>query len=228
MNNNAMLSVSVKVENQNKPATKKQLWALFAASRKHGASHDYRNDNLTMLQASELLQKFNAQSVIAKIGVTTPTTTTKVVTKRKKPTLEQEFVSYIESKMPSIIAECRNELGIKSIVEDDPKFFPNPKDRKQYAFFGCGCGISIINYDKRSKVGKQIMEYSSKHHYTTFYDMFAKGFTQKEIAYYKSVGFPLSAMFAQNIHIGARYTQLVATFMESKGVKKVFVRTFDD
>lgn len=218
----------VKVENMNKPATRKQLWALYVASRKNGQAHDYRNDNLTMQQASEMLQKFNANNVVSNVGVSDNVTAKKTAVKRNKPTLETEFITYMKSRMPEVIEIAKKALGIKSVVEDDPEFFPNKKDRKQYAFFGYGCGITIINFDKRSKVGKAIKELSGKHHMKNFLQMFLQGFSKKVIKYQDSVGFPLPAMFMQDYMIGRKYHSIVADFMEMKGVKNVSITTFDD
>ena len=217
--------ITIKQENLDKAATKKQLFALYVASKKHGCTHDYRGDNLTMQQASELLNKFNSVGNIG-VGVTTKAAKAPKVSKEKK--LEKEFIEYMSKRMESIIATAKSALKIKSVVEDDPQFFPNKKDRKQYAFFGFGCGISIIQYDKRSKVGKQIEELSHKHRMTTFLQMFLKGFSAKEINYMESVGFPLSAMYYQDYQIGRSYMGAVMSFMESKGVKNLHVKTFDD
>ena len=203
-----------------RPATKKQLWALYCLTKK-----DYRGQDLTMLDASTLIKRLNAKKVVA------DTNTPKVVktsVRAKKTTLESEFIEYMREKMQGIIAACREQLKIKSVIEDDPTIFTDPKKRKSYAFFGVGCGISIIEFDKRSKVGKQIKELSAKHHMTTFLNMFLNGFSSKEINYMKNVGFPIQAMYYQNIKIGAKYELAVASFMEKKGVKNVRVRTFDD
>lgn len=220
-----MITKYVREENANKPATPKQLFALYVASKKHGQPHDYRGDNLTMQQASELLNKFNSVGNIG-VGVTTKAAKAPKVSKEKN--LEKEFISYMSKRMESIIATARQALKIKSVVEDDQKFFPNKKDRKQYACFGFGCGISIIKFDKRSKVGRQIEELSSKHRMTTFLKMFLNGFSAKEINYMQSVGFPLSAMYYQDYQIGRSYMGAVMSFMESKGVKNLHVKTFDD
>lgn len=206
--------------NAERPATKKQLWALYCLTKK-----DYRGQDLTMLDASTLIKRLNAEKVVA------DTNTPKVVktsVRAKKTTLESEFIEYMREKMQGIIAACREQLKIKSVIEDDPTIFTDPKKRKSYAFFGVGCGISIIEFDKRSKVGKQIKELSAKHHMTTFLNMFLNGFSSKEINYMKNVGFPIQAMYYQNIEIGAKYEWAVASFMEKKGVKNVRVRTFDD
>ena len=206
--------------NAERPATKKQLWALYCLTKK-----DYRGQDLTMLDASTLIKRLNAKKVVA------DTNTPKVVktsVRAKKTTLESEFIEYMREKMQGIIAACRKQLKIKSVIEDDPTIFTDPKKRKSYAFFGVGCGISILEFDKRSKVGKQIKELSAKHRMTTFLNMFLNGFSSKEINYMKNVGFPLQAMYYQNIEIGAKYEWAVASFMEKNGVKNVRVRTFDD
>ena len=220
-------NIQVRVENQSKPASKKQLWALFLASKKNGCKHDYRNDNLTMQQASELLAQFNAQTAIAPIGVPTTHKAPKSAADRKKTTLESEFVEYMTNEMQGVIAECREALKIKSVIEDDPMFTPENK-RKQYVFFGGGCGFTIIDFDKRSKVGKTIKELSSKHRLTTFLQLFLKGFTNEEKKYFKSVGSPLSAIYYQDINVNSVYEHAVAAFMEKKGVKNVSTRTYYD
>lgn len=203
--------------NANKPASRKQLWALYCLTKK-----DYRGKSLTMGEASKLIEKFNAEKVVGKIGVNDTPNAPKA-----KKTLESEFIEYMSKRIDGIIATARQALKLKSVVENDP-ISPDKKDRKQYAFFGFGCGISIIQYDKRSKVGKQIEELSRKHRMTTFLKMFLKGFTTKEIKYMESVGFPLSAMYYQDYQIGRSYMSAVMTFMETKGVKNLHVKTFDD
>ena len=83
--------IEVKAVNANRPATSKQLFALWIASRANNCEHDYRNDNLTMQQASELLQKFNANKAVTKpkIGLTMKQTTTngKMSVRANKPSL---------------------------------------------------------------------------------------------------------------------------------------------
>lgn len=210
--------------NAERPASKKQLWALYCLTKK-----DYRGQDLTMFDASKLIEQFNATKVVSKIGVNdTPNQVRKTSVRSKKPTLEQEFISYMGEQIQGIIDTCKQAIQIKSVVEDDPAFFPNKKDRKQYAFFGFGCGITIIDFDKRSKKGKLIKELSSKHHMTTFLKMFLKGFTKKEIKYFENVGCPLQALYYQDVRISSTYEHAVASFMRKQGVKNVRCRTFDD
>lgn len=211
-------------KNAERPASKKQLWALYCLTKK-----DYRGQGLTMFDANKLITQFNASKVVSKIGVNdTPNEVKQTLVTPKKPNLEQEFITYMSEQIDGIIATCKQAIQIKSIVEDDPKFTPNKKDRKQFAFFGFGCGITIIDFDKRSKKGKLIKELSSKHQMTTFLKMFLKGFTAKEIQYFENVGFPLQAMYCQDIKITAAYEHAVASFMTKQGVKNVRCRTYDD
>lgn len=211
-------------KNAERPASKKQLWALYCLTKK-----DYRGQGLTMFDANKLITQFNASKVVSKIGVNdNPNEVKQTLVTPKKPNLEQEFITYMSEQIDGIIATCKQAIQIKSIVEDDPKFTPNKKDRKQFAFFGFGCGVTIIDFDKRSKKGKLIKELSSKHQMTTFLKMFLKGFTAKEIQYFENVGFPLSAMYCQDIKITAAYEHAVASFMTKQGVKNVRCRTYDD
>ena len=200
--------------NAEKLATRKQLWAIYCLSKK-----DYRGQELTRLDASVLIQRLKAEKAANE---------TQSAPKPKKTTLEKEFIDYMTDKMQGVINTAKEALQIKSIVEDDPTIFTEEKKRNKYAFFGFGCGITIIKYDKRSKVGKQIEELGSKHRRTTFLNMFLKAFTPKQIAYYESVGCPLSALYWQDIRINGSYESAVVSFMEKKGVKNVRTQTFYD
>ena len=200
--------------NAEKLATRKQLWAIYCLSKV-----DYRGKDLTRLDASNLIQRLKAEK---------DANETQSTPKPKKTTLEKEFIDYMTDKMQGVINTAKQALQIKSIVEDDQTIFTDEKKRQKYAFFGFGCGISVINFDKRSKVGAQIKELGSKHRMSTFLKMFLKAFTAKEIKYFESVGCPLSAIYYQDIRINGEYEHAVASFMESKGVKNVRVQTFDD
>lgn len=208
--------------NANRAATKKQLWALYCITKK-----DYRNENLTMQQASEMIEKFNTAKVVGNIGVNNMPTATKVE-RPKKPSLEQEFISYMAERMQGVIAICKDAIKMKSVVEDDATIFTDASKRNKYAFFGFGCGISIIKFDKRSKLGKTILELSSKHRNSTFLKLFLNGFTKEQVNYFHEVGFPLEAMYNQDIRISGKYENAVADFMREKGVKKVHVHTYYD
>lgn len=200
--------------NAEKLATRKQLWAIYCLSKK-----DYRGQDLTRLDASNLIQRLKAEK---------DANETQSAPKPKKTSLEQEFLEYMTDKMQSVISTAKKALEIKSVVEDDPTIFTDEKKRQKYMFFGFGCGITIIDFDKRSKVGKQIKELSAKHQMTTFMSLFLNAFTKKEQDYFASVGAPLTAIYAQDIAINNTYDSAVAQFMRNKGVKNVIVRNYYD
>jgi len=196
--------------NAEKLATRKQLWAIFCLCKK-----DYRGQELTRADASKLIQELQMkkQSQPAK--------------EEKKPTLEKEFIDYMTEKMQGVINTAKEALQLKSVVADDPNY-TDPKKCKSYAMFGFGCGFTIIDFDKRSKVGKQIKEFAGKHQMTTFLQQFLAAFTKEQIEYFQRVGCPLSALYYQDIRINGAYDGYVASFMELKGVKNVRTRTYYD
>ena len=73
-------------------ATSRQLWALYCITKR-----DYRNDNLSKKEASELIASFKD----GKSPVKAKTTTTKKVS--KKDSLETEFVKYEDSRMREVV-----------------------------------------------------------------------------------------------------------------------------
>lgn len=200
----------VSENNAEKLAMRKQLWALFCLTKK-----DYRGQDLTRMDASILIQRLQMEKEAQPTKV------------EKKPTLEKEFIDYMTEKMQGVIKTAKEALQLKSVVADDPNF-TDPKKCKSYAMFGFGCGFTIIDFDKRSKVGKQIKELSGKHQMTTFLNQFLSAFTKEQIDDYQKVGCPLTALYYQDIRINGAYNGYVASFMENKGVKNVRTRTYYD
>lgn len=215
---------SVKTENENASATNKQLFALYVMSKKLGNTTVYRNANLTRKQASEMIAEFKAKLEGANI-LPSKQKKTKL---SKEQALKKEFLTHMENNVvPRLIAQARTNMGIKSVVEDDPSIFKNPSKRKQYVFFGLGCGFADIKFDKRSKVGKLIDKFGDECRMKECLQMFLKGFTKKEINYMQSVGFPLQAMYYQDGEMARIYRSGVITLMEKHGVKNIHLWYYD-
>lgn len=216
---------SVKTENENASATNKQLFALYVMSKKLGNTTDYRNANLTRKQASEMIAEFKTKLEGANI-LPSKQKKTKL---SKEQALKKEFLAHMENKVvPRLIAQARTNMGIKSVVEDDPSIFKDPSKRKQYVFFGFGCGFADIKFDKRSKVGKLIDKFGDECRMKECLQMFLKGFTKKEINYMQSVGFPLQAMYYQDGEMARIYRSGVIDLMQKYGVKNIHLWYYDD
>jgi hypothetical protein len=186
-------------KNQNLPATKKQLWALYCIYKK-----DYRNDNLTIQQASDLISQGN-----------------KTNTKQNKKEGLLEFLQDNSTKVyNTLLSECK----LISLVQNDSFM----AEKKSYIFFGSGCGFAHIEYDKRSKVATNIMnEFINvrRTFITWFINQYVDKPTQDKL---QKLGSPIQAIMAQNMLIQSSISWIVIDYMKSKGVKKASVRTILD
>lgn len=178
--------------NPNEPATKRQLWALFLATKK-----DHRKLGLTKQEAFDLLQEVNKD-------------------KPQKIESKDELFEYMKENSYKINESFRKELQLESKVSDD--IVPT---RKSYIFFGSGMGFSHIKYDKRSKKAERIIsEYNSIR--GKFDNWFINEyFSPKEILHFKDIGFPLQAMMFQDLKINISINLLVIGFMKKQGIDNV-------
>lgn len=201
-----MSNMSIKPENQNKPATKSQLYTLYLLSKKLNNPHDFREDNLTMSDASLLIKKFNEKTGYV------------------RDMIETKFMEYVKQHIiPNVYETLSKALGYKStvIVEGG-----NEKPRR-YGFCGFGCGFAIIDYDKRSHVGKRIEDIANKH-IREIYDNVMNMFDETFKAKLEAEGTPIGAVCSQDIQVQSTFWNGVADFMKNNGVKKVQVRTWLD
>ena len=203
--------VSVRPENVNKPATSKQLWALYLASKKAGCTHDYRNDNLTMQQASDLLNKFNSenQNVEYKHAIVSSNTIDKLK-------------SYLLVAKQGIVNTMRKDFGIKSIVSIE-----DGNETRHYGFFGSGCGFAYIDCDKRSKVAREVLR-ELEDVRKWFINEIVNSFSLEERKEFASAGCALEALLFQSVRFANEYAYAVGSFLIQNGVKGVHIRCFDD
>lgn len=195
-------------------ATSRQLWALYCITKK-----DYRGDNLSKKEASELIASFKD----GKSPVKAKTTTTKKVS--KKNSLETEFVKYVDSRMGEVVEIAKVALGIESVVMNDTKMVKD--DGKRFYFCGFGCAIVYIKYDGRSKLAAKIDE-MRKDNYKHFVDKYHSFFDKKTIEEYKKKGYPVGGLFNQDERVQITFNNIVLDFMRQKGVKKAYVHSHLD
>ena len=204
----------VSEKNVNKPATKRQLFALFLASKAAGRTHDYREDGLTMQQASELLVQFNGTKVSMQVNKSAKP-------KRKVSAdeqLERDFREYVEAHyVNAAVKQLEQVLKQVSIIQDDPATTNKPK---RYIFFGSGCSIGYVTWDRRGKKGEKIDDVSRKVRQYAF-SLVSKKIGKKKVDELRRMGSPVEAILYQDYEMNNLWLQVKRTFMEKCGVKNV-------
>lgn len=114
---------------QNQLATKKQLWALFCATKE-----DFRNRNLTKEEASKLLSELNKNRPI----------------KESKDNL----LNYLKKNCEPLKEKFKDVVGAKSIIIDEM----NPKRKYSFFGGGCGFAWLEYD-GRKHKITKVIQEY---------------------------------------------------------------------
>ena len=190
--------------NMENTATPRQRWALFCITKK-----DYRNEILSKEEAARLIKELGNPDY----------------KKESNKTLSQELLDYLKEHFDEMFAGAVKSLSVKSILEDDDHV---PADKKKrYAFIGFGCGITYFKYRKNNKKAEEINKAANQFHYNEIEKMFLSKFTAKERNYYKKIGCPLEAIWAQDQNMQLSYYYKVQDFAKSKGIEMKVVSRLD-
>jgi len=186
----------------NAPATKRQTWALFCATKK-----DYRDAGLTYQQASDMLSELNKDR--------------QPVAKKSTKSLEERLLDYLKDNSERVFKIFMDALGMQSVVQVDTSILPD--DGKRYLFFGFGCGFAWLKYDKRSGMAKLVDSAFSKVRWQ-FQEWFIDKYFSKEVqATMNKLGSPLQAIMAQDIGINQRIIDIVVDFARNEcKVKNIY------
>jgi hypothetical protein len=179
------------------PASPRQLWALYCITKT-----DYRDKNISRDEANRLIKELGNPEYKKKTK--TPVS------------MKDEMIKYIEDNFSEIFTEVSKTLKARSTVSLDMG-----SKTKHYNFIGFGCGFVWLEYDKRSKIGKEIDKISHEIHRNEGLKLFLSQFTKTERKYYEEIGCPLEAIWQQDMNIKESYYHLIAQFGMSKGVKKM-------
>lgn len=179
------------------PASPRQLWALYCITKT-----DYRDKNISKDEAARLIKELGNPDYKKKTKLTV--------------TLKDEMIKYIEDNFEEIFNEVTNTLKQRSVVTMDMG-----GKKQHYAFIGFGCGFVWLEYDKRSKLGKEIEETAKELYRNEVKKMFLDKFTTNEQNYFTNIGCPLEAIWAQDMNIKESYYHIIAQFGMSKGIKKM-------
>ena len=179
------------------PASNRQLWALYCITKT-----DYRNKNISRDEANRLINELGNPEYKKKT--------------KNQDSLKNEMIKYIKDNFGEIFTEVLNTLKARSTVSLDMG-----GKTQTYNFIGFGCGFVWLEYDKRSKIGKEIDKISHDIHRNECLKLFLSQFTKNERKYYEKIGCPLEAIWQQDINIKESYYYLISKFGISKGVKKM-------
>jgi len=200
------------------PASKKQLFMLFTLTKK-----DYRPDNLTKGEASELISKFKETKPKTNHITPEPKTYTTEKYKKSDSKMSDHLYKYLISETEVIMQIINGELGIKSTLVND--FNSN----ETYAFVGSGCGFAWVKFDGRSKIaakyfGQDGIAYNTVQKYKQYIidTQFSKELKDK----YIKMGAPIQATLCQNMVINGEILSVAAQYVQEKyNVKKLYVQT---
>lgn len=214
------------MDNNQKPATKSQLWALYLASKSCGETKDFRQSNLTFEQASQLIEEFNKRTGYKKQGNITGRNT-KRIRKSKQQSLEEsikaDFVEFFRQKyLDKYVSRLSGVFKQVSVITDDI----NP-DGNKYIFFGSGCSIAWLKYRKC-------------HKYETIYDVTRATLNddcfkliEQQIGIdtckrLEQLGSPIGAILYQDYSINQLNMACLKEFLELNGAKNVQIQVWYD
>lgn len=107
----------------NNPATKRQRFALWLASKACGEPKDFRETDLTVSQAAELLKQYNAKSGYKKEDNSTSQLTSQT---RNQHNYKEEFIEFFKAKyLNEVLDNINNVLKQVSVVYN-ADVFGNP------------------------------------------------------------------------------------------------------
>lgn len=175
-------------------ATPRQRWALYCITKK-----DYRNIEISKEEATKLIQELG----------------NKEYKKKSKKSLSDQLLDYLKSHIDELYNKCLNEIGYKSILEDDVN--PNPKTKKRWAFVGCGCGMTWLKY-RKSKRAEEIDMAARKFRGNEILNMLIKKLPKKDYNYLKKIGCPFEAIWYQMQNLQCTYYHFVIEFAKEKGI----------
>ena len=174
-------------------ATPRQRWALYCITKK-----DYR------------ISKEEAAKLIQELG-------NKEYKKKSKKSLSDQLLDYLKNHIDELYNKCLNEIGYKSILEDDVN--PNPKIKKRWAFIGCGCGITWMTYRKNNKRAEEIYTAANKYRNEEILKLLIKKLPKKDYNYLKKIGCPFEAIWYQMQNLQCTYYYFVRDFAKENGIE---------
>ena len=187
------------VQENFRPATKNQCWALKLAT-----GIDYREQNLSFQVASDMLKEANEKSGYSSNKPVYEKTT-------NIPTI-LHFLASNESIETLKKAIC-NEMEIKSIISNIDINNKEIEGTKKYVFLGNGCGFSFIKWDKRNSRATRTIE-KAKEVSKDIDNLVRQSFDKQVLEYLENCGNSIGAIQAQNMNYKNTYDQLIVNYLQ--------------
>lgn len=210
-----------KTNNQDRPATKRQLWALFLASKNAGKKKDFRNENLTFEQATQLLQEYNKQTGYYKqTSSSNSFTVNTTTTKKSKPDYKNEFIKFFEEKyLDQVLANLTPVLNqVSEIYNAD--ILGNDIGGNRYKFYGSGCAVGWLEFRKCKKY-ELIYSVCRKAYNHECIQMVYDRVDKELVKRLENEGCPLGAILGQDYSFRSIENDAIAEFLEKNGAKNV-------
>lgn len=199
-------------------ATKRQLWALFKLTKK-----DHRDMGLTKDQASEMIGELMKD----------------VPKPKSKKELEGDLYDFFLENINIVQDELNAQLNVRSIIVQEEVDFASPTgfspkpNSRQYAFVGSGCGFAWLEYDRRVKRAKAIVDRDPETRESIAQNVMGKmrryivertpENVRREL---NNIGCPLEAILSQDLQIQIALYKILAKYLREKlGVKDVYVNS---
>lgn len=176
-------------------ATSRQRWALYCITKK-----DYRNVEISKEEAAKLIQELG----------------NKDYQKKSKKSLSEQLLDYLKQHIDELYKACLSEIGYKSVLEDDVN--PDPKTKQRWAFVGCGCGITWMEYRKNNKKAEEIYKAANKYRNEEILNMLIKKLPKKDYNYLKNIGCPFEAIWYQMQNLQCTYYHFIREFAKERGI----------
>jgi hypothetical protein len=217
-----------KTNNQDRPATKRQLWALFLASKNAGEKKDFRNENLTFEQAAQLLQEYNKKTGYSKqTSSSNSLTVNTTTTKKSKPDYKNEFIKFFEEKyLDKVVANLKTVLKqVSEVYQSDT--LGNDIGGRRWKFYGTGCAVAWLEF-RKCKRYEEIDRATGSAYNNEIIEIIKSHISPAVIKQLENEGNYIEAIIGQDYSFRQLEMQARKQFLEINGAKNVRIRVHYD
>lgn len=208
----------------NNPATKRQRFALWLASKACGEPKDFREIDLTVSQAAELLKQYNAKSGYNNGNDSTIQHNDQP---RKQHNYKEEFIEFFKAKyLNEVLDNINNVLKQVSVVYN-ADIFGNPTGGQTYKFYGSGCACAWLEF-RKCKRYEEIDSITGRTYNDEIISLIKSNLPKELITRLENEGCPIGAIITQDYSFRQIEMKCRAEFLTMHGAKNVKIRVHYD